>query len=310
MRKLGEVLPQLLFDGPESATSCAPSSEQKSSARPQRLVEAAAIIQGTRPAGNELAFLHSALCQVSWPRSQVSSDTFSRRSGDYWIHIQAGLADLGAGPQWQTIPWGVLPRVVMIHLSSFAVRNKTAVVPVEDSASAFLRVLGRTTDGARHDALRTQLYALAAARVQCGWRGVTLNGHFIRGFEMWTSGPSRKWPKTLVLAPEYFDSLRSSAVPLDLRAVHALRRSALAIDIYSWLAHRLWRLKSTTFVRWPAVYEQFGAGYCGSEGRKNFRKEFSLRLRSALAVYPAANCRPVRGGLLLKPSTPPISRSN
>ncbi len=41
----------------------------------------------------------------------------------------------------------------------------------------------------------------------------------------------------LELSREYFETLVEHAVPLDYRALAALGHSALALDVYTWLAH-------------------------------------------------------------------------
>ena len=50
------------------------------------------------------------------------------------------------------------------------------------------------------------------------------------------------WPSTIKLGAEYFESLIEHAVPLDERSVAALAHSALALDLYVWLAQRLHRI--------------------------------------------------------------------
>jgi hypothetical protein len=47
----------------------------------------------------------------------------------------------------------------------------------------------------------------------------------------------------MVLSEGYFNSLIDSAVLLDNRALMALKGSALALDVYAWLAHRLHRIE-------------------------------------------------------------------
>ena len=50
------------------------------------------------------------------------------------------------------------------------------------------------------------------------------------------------WPSTLRLSLDYYESLTRFAVPLDERAIAALAHSAMALDIYCWLAQRLHRI--------------------------------------------------------------------
>jgi hypothetical protein len=68
------------------------------------------------------------------------------------------------------------------------------------------------------------------------------------------------WPTTLRLSLDYYESLTRYAVPLDERAVAALAHSAMALDMYCWMAQRLHRIPpgKPQFVPWTALQEQFG----------------------------------------------------
>jgi len=101
--------------------------------------------------------------------------------------------------------------------------------------------------------------------------------------------------------------LTEFAVPLDARALAALKHSALALDVYTWLAHRLLRVKRVTGERvtWKNLRDQFGQEYADP---KNFKRKMVATLRSVLAVYPDARIEPVLGGLILLPSRPPVPK--
>ena len=115
------------------------------------------------------------------------------------------------------------------------------------------------------------------------------------------------WPGVIELSREYFDSLLEHAVPLDPRAVSALAHSAMALDVYSFLARRLFTLEKPVRVTWHQFHAQFGHEF---KDWRNFKQEFIHSLRAALAVYPSAKVEEVRGGLLLHPSLPPVHRES
>ena len=74
---------------------------------------------------------------------------------------------------------------------------------------------------------------------------VTVDAKPIKRFEAWLQHDSSQktlWPGVLELSPEFFETLTHHAVPLDYRAIAALKHSALALDVYTWLAHRLCRI--------------------------------------------------------------------
>jgi hypothetical protein len=110
------------------------------------------------------------------------------------------------------------------------------------------------------------------------------------------------------VSSEFFETLQHHAAPLDYRALAALKHSALALDVYTWLAHRLYRVTNArgTMLSWQNLREQFGQDYANP---KDFKKEFRSVLRQVWLVYPTARIEEVIGGILLKPSPPPISRT-
>lgn len=280
-----------------------------------KLIEVSSQIMTTPPEGEDMAFTHAVLCQVGLPRKEFKGREFMRQSGATWINVQAGLLDEGAGPVEQPIPYGPLPRLALAWISSQAVREKNREIFIGDSASEFLKMLGKpTTGGPRgsYTSLRKQMHALAACRLQMGFKGRTYNGQPVEQFDAWVTnkdtGQHSLWPGVMKLSEGYFGSLLDSAVPLDNRALLALSDSALALDVYAWLAHRLHRIEGKgVTLHWKSLREQFAQEYQGKNPHKDFRDAFLLQLKKVLAVYPTARVKPVTGGLLLLGSPPPVS---
>ena len=110
------------------------------------------------------------------------------------------------------------------------------------------------------------------------------------------------------LSAEYFGSLQRHAVPLDERAIGALSHSAMALDVYAWLAQRLHRIPKPhrQFIPWPVVKEQFGPEF--SRLRK-FREKFMDALRQVHVVSPAAKLDVTDHGLFLYTSPPPVVKT-
>ena len=95
------------------------------------------------------------------------------------------------------------------------------------------------------------------------------------------------------------------AVPIDLRALKALKSSPLALDIYSWLTYRMSYLRKPCLIPWEALKAQFGAAY----GRpRDFKRKFLRHLRDVLHVYPGARLCERPAGLFLQPSRTHLPR--
>ena len=258
----------------------------------------------------DIAFQHSLLCQVGLPRSRVDGEHFLRQSGDAWLNIQAGYLDIGYGPALQPLPYGALPRLALAWISTHAVRNHTPEIPIGNSAAEFLRLMDMDPDGRRYRTLRKQMHALAACQLQMGFRGRTVNAQPIEQFDAWVANDDHQlalWPGVLRLSDSFYRLLTEHPVPVDNHALLALKGSALAIDIYCWLASRLYRIEGQPVtVRWHQLREQFGQEFHGRNATKNFKKKFVPALNKALAVYPKARVRAIQGGIVLNPSAPPI----
>lgn len=286
--------------------------EGPSTRKQAKLIDVSTTIASESPTPDDMAFTHSVLCQVGLPRAKVEGREFLRQSGAAWLNIQAGVLDEGSGPVLQPIPYGPVPRLALAWVSTFAMRHKTREIHIGESAAEFLRLMGMDDQGARYATLRKQMHALAVCRLQLGLKGRTFNGSPVEQFDAWLNNKETKqkalWPGVMLLSGGYFQQLVEHGVPLDNRALHALKGSALALDVYTWLAHRLHRIESRPLIlHWKSLREQFAQEYQGKDPDKDFKKKFLPALQAALAVYPQAKVKQVTGGLMLQASPPPIS---
>ena len=244
----------------------------------------------------ELAFLPPILCQLSLPRSRQEDGEFIRKSGDAWIVLQSGYLDLGNGPERQPLPFGPMSRLILAYLCSYAIRFKTQEIPIGKNPSQFLRLIGiKGKDGRRFAKLYEQIKYFSACHLQYGRGGITHNPAppvktFIN-FGNW-----KEWPGKVILSDEFYQSLQKSAVPLNLEVLLSLSGSALAMDVYIWLCHRLCQIQGNrpVILRWKNLMDQFGQEYRGKEPTKDFKKKFLMALHKVKGVYPSARVEPVR----------------
>jgi len=89
-----------------------------------KLLDVATDIATTPPSGEDMAFTHAVLCQVGLPRAKVEGHEFMRQSGAAWVNVQAGYLDEGKGPVQQPIPYGVMPRLALAWVSTYAVPRR------------------------------------------------------------------------------------------------------------------------------------------------------------------------------------------
>jgi Plasmid encoded RepA protein len=318
-----ESVVAVLADGADanSPVSSLPNAEQAFDSprqsltrQQQRLLVANTQISLSPP--DRMDFLHTVMCQVGLPRSFTPERTFERHNGHMSILLEAGKLFDGQQFVDRSLPYGATPRLVLVHVSSEAIRTRSRTVEIGHSMRQFLHQLGMQTSGGErggYTMLKKQMECLAACRLTIGMqnagRVVTVDAKPIKRFEAWLhqDGSQRTlWPGVLELSTDFYDTLQEHAVPLDHRALGALKHSALALDIYTWLAHRLCRISNPRGVRlsWQNLRDQFGEEY--NDG-KNFKRKFAEALRQVSLVYPAARVTEVIGGIQLHASHPPLA---
>jgi len=305
-----------LFGPDPSKTIDLEAARQTMPATVRRIIRASGNIQQDPP--DQTDFLHSVLCQVGMPRRKTEGRTFERKSGLVSIMLEAGRLWNGRKFTEKPLPYGTRPRLVMVHISSEAIRTQSRTIEIGESMRDFLLKLDiDPTGGTRgnYTMFRKQMEALAACRLTIGMtdgvRAVTVDAKPIKEFEAWVTFDGKQrglWPGELELSEEFFQTLAHHAVPLDHRALGALKHSALALDIYTWLAHRLCRIRKADgiMLSWGNLRDQFGQEY---RDPKNFKKEFRQSLRQVLVVYPEAQIESTTGGLIMKSSKPPLPKT-
>lgn len=287
----------------------------------QKIVNSGIRIIENKPTNDDLTFMHSIMCQVGFPRSKVNGYEFERICGGAGLYIRAGKLWDGKQFVQQPLPYGPMPRLVMAYLNTQALRHQSPEIEVGNSASNFLKLLGKKSSGGRtgtYTTFRKQVKALSACSMTLGFSTttttITYDGKPIKQFEAWLSNNDKQsslWPGTICFSKEYYQTLIGHSVPLDLRAFNSLTASALAMDVYAMLADRLHRISGRPVVlHWRSLRTQFGQEYTGSEADKNFKKKFLPALRKVLAVYPKAQVSQVKGGILMMSSPPPIPYKN
>ena len=265
-----------------------------------------------------LSFQHTVFCQAGLPYRDPGDHVrlWQRTQGAVLLEIQAGrVLDPAIRNTVEVgLPWGAKPRLILAHLNAEALRQDSPVIEVEHSLSAFVKRIRGFQHGREIRMFKAQLSRLAAASVRLatfrGERGFQVNAHVITAFDLWLHKDERQrvlWPSTIQLSAEYFASLQEHAVPLNEADLAALAHSAMALDIYAWLAQRLHRVNPArpSFIQWPALKQQFGPDY---GLMKNFKPKFRTALMQVLTRYKAARIELDGLGMTLHNSPPPVTK--
>jgi hypothetical protein len=285
--------------------------------------EAQAIEQEDAIRAGMAGFLGRALVQATLPYREPDATlpVWGRSAGDTSLIIKPGHYHDAETNSFKSMgyPYGTIPRLLLAWLSTEAVRTKEQRVVLGESLGEFMNAIGITSHtGGKNGSitrLREMMKRLFASDMAIV-RGGALGGDFAQSkFTVadetclwWDAQKPEQaglWQSSVTLSDKFFKEIVANPVPVDLRALRALRQSPMAIDLYCWLTYRNFSLTKPTTVPWEALKLQFGSG---AEAEKKFRETVKRALLQVLEVYPQANVVPSKAGLALAPSQTSVPR--
>jgi len=255
-----------------------------------------------------LGFMARSMVQATMPHKRILGNEFVRKNGLFTMSM---LSPASIG-----LPYGSVPRLLMAWTTTEAVRTQSRELALGDNLSSFMRDLDLVPTGGRWGTitrLKTQTKRLFSTSISCTYDGkdkTALLGYRIadKALLWWdTKEPKQKslWQSTVTLTEPFFKEVIEHPVPIDIRALKAIKRSPLAIDLYCWLTYRMSYLNKPTEIPWPALAAQFGSEYSRV---RDFKAAVLKELVKVMVVYNGVNAAEGKHGLLLKPSKPHISK--
>lgn len=287
----------------------AENKDTKSYKRIMQLVENSMAIEAeaAKEAG-AVGYMARALVQATMPHSKPTETSFVRENGAFSMAI---MAHPKVG-----LPYGSVPRLLVAYLTTEAVRTKSREIELGDSLSAFMAELGEVPTGGRRGSItrvKEQTRRLFASNIACTYTAddmdAGVNLAVADSYELWWNPKNPEqgtvFSSFVKLGERFFEEVTQNPVPVDLRALQALKKSPMALDTYCWLTYRMSYLSKPTVIPWAALQMQFGAEF----GRiQDFKKGFLKHLKAVLLMYPDAKVQPVEHGLELRPSKPHIPK--
>jgi hypothetical protein len=329
-----ETSPRALQDVAAKALKTAEAKRQKASKPPTRahlkLIDAAVEIGMERPSAQDAAYMARELVQCTLPHKNPGNVPLWRRTnGSLTLGIQPGM-NMKTGESYG-YPYGTLPRLLLFWITTEAVRTQTRRLELGNSLAGFMHELGLSADtggGPRGDArrLRDQMQRLFRSRISFErdlTRAIKAKGGSIKqqhgqawldmqvapDGELWwdEKDPEQPalWGSWIELGDKFFQAITAAPVPVDIRALRALKRSPLALDLYAWLTHESYRAHKSgqgRFVAWPFLMEQLGAEY---REARNFQTKSREALRKVATVYPTLKLGSLRAGVRIDPESFP-----
>jgi Plasmid encoded RepA protein len=263
-----------------------------------------------------LRHMHSvlAICGLPYERLPVSQRDYSRKQGNMALDITSGtLRDGNGTPHVQPVPFGPKARLVLMHLCSEAVRQKSSTIEIADSLTGFVRDMGFSDSGGRKGpmtAFKEQLNALAAASMRISvWeedRVRMRNITPIEQMDLWLpTHPNQRslWPSTVTFSDAMFKSIMQRSMPLNRHVIKALAGSARKLDLYFWLNWRMHNLDGPLRLSWSAIYDQFGGE---NRSHRDFKRHFKADLADLQEILTKLPAHLTEHGLTILPADPDV----
>jgi hypothetical protein len=274
------------------------------------------VFENEPPTSKDLRHIHSvlAICGLPSKRQPLDVRRYVKEQGQMSLAVYAqDLPNAEGKLVPQPLPWGPKARLILMHLCSEAVRQKSATIELADTFTAFVREIGFDDAGGPRGSLtafREQLNALAACTMRVtAWGGSVVKSKSfapIEDFELWLSAdPNQRslWPSKLTFSPTMYESLQKHALPVNVRAVRAFAGSARKLDLYFWLGYRLHNIERPLHIGWNALAQQFGEGF---SRQRDFQRQLGEELGHIAEVFPKLPLRLTEQGLTLQPAGPEV----
>lgn len=271
---------------------------------------AASILEEER---HELGITYSGFALTALPHRRLPDDQPWERQGHrIRLLIEPGrLPVKGGGFKLYGVPYGSRARMILLYLQTRALQTDSREVELGRSMHEWLDRMGLSVGGQTYRDIREQACRISACNLTFAWEdtkgiGFTKDSIVKSGIHLSSStapGQASLWEDRVLLSEAFFKELKDHPVPIWEPALRYIQNNSTSIDIYIWLAYRLHSLSRPMPISWPAVFEQFGAGY---SRLRDFRKRFIEALQLALTVYPEARVSIDEQGLILHPSASPV----
>lgn len=167
-------------------------------------------------------------------------------------------------PSMTGLPYGTIPRLLLLYITTQAIRTKEQNIVLGESLSSFVSRLNGYTTGGAFNRIKQQSLRLFSSSfsvfINTDKELNYINRPLVDKYTLFKQSPG----SDIVLhLSDYFwqDIKQNKPIPVDLRAVNALKASPLSLDLYFWLKKRLYRLAGSVNIPTEQVFNQFGTAY-------------------------------------------------
>ncbi len=292
-----------------------PTSRMVSKQCDRRVARAVAVYDRTCLERGDLGYYSPVFAVTNLPHRDPGPDTtcWTRRNGHACLVVRPGLIPKPDGSLVSAgIPYGTWPRLLILYLSTEAVRTRSPQIELGRSLSDFFGRLKITRDTRRVQMLRRQALRLFSASIQFTFanseRTTGGSAQVADQYLLWRNANDHNDPRPhnvshVILTSRFFRDLLEHPYPVDIGAIHGLRQSPLALDLFLWLPLRLRTLKHPLTLPYSALAEQMGSEYAREA---EFARHCRRALRLVQQFWFNLRYKEVPGSIRFSPSELPV----
>jgi len=246
------------------------------------LIDTALEIKERPPTKEDATYMAKHLVQCTLPHKDPGNvPIWTRKNGRLRLTIEPFH---NRDTMQAMYPYGSIPRLLLFWMVSEVTRAKNGGTPARrldlgSNLDEFMRQIGlspRTGGGKRGDAhrMRSQMERLFRATISFESIGgasyvdmkIAPKGEF-----WWKAADPEQgklWVSWIELGEDFYKAILESSIPVDFRALKALKRSPLALDLYALLAYKTDAANrkaekdgGLSPIPWEGLHQQMGAEY-------------------------------------------------
>lgn len=262
----------------------------------------------------ELALVPQIMTRCSLPQSNpgnyraLTHNDWKRECRTVTMTLYPHVETDERGQQCEIYPYGAFSRILLYWATSEAIRSKSRIIPMGRSFSNLCRHFRLHEHGKDRETLGKALRALFSCLIKfentgperMRWASVQFASE---GDLQWNKNTveSRFTEDSYVkLSSEFFEMASENPVPIDMRAVRALRHSALALDLYVWSTYRSFlerKYPRAALTPWRELMTQMGGSYAHVP---SFKRKALNALGQVQSVYPELRAESTPEGLVIR----------
>lgn len=289
-----------------------------------KMLDASVAIFGDQATAKDASFIARELVQVSLPhKSPGNIPAWTRSNGNLSLIVQQGHDSAGKPYGY---PFGTIPRLLLFWMTTEALRNKHKANPrrldLGHSLKKFMLELDLNPDNGSRGAKRSDARRLndqmnrffnavisfqaegdQDGRLFTARRNMLVVDEIVFWWDIRHPGQTTLWGSYVDLSEQFYEAITAAPVPVDIRALRALKGSALALDLYSWLTYEAFRASKSgkqRYETWARLQAHMGGEY---RQTADFRRKVKAALRKILAIYPGLKLSAKQGGIEVLPES-------